>query len=307
MRSGGWGGSYGGQIGMPRATPWVRNLLIANAAVFLLTVAVGFERAFELLAFSPARALTRPWAMITYMFVHAGLWHLLMNLLIIYFFGPPLEERWGSDRFIKFYLICGLGGALLSFAFSDSSIVGASAACLRAPAGLRHRLAEPDDLHLGARPGAGEVAGRLPGGAQPHERHGLRQRRDSAPGPPRRGCGRLPPGGERVAAEARRAGRQTSARGDRGPVGRGRDLVGGGEDRWGWMASGDACAAGSPKCAARAHEAVGAVPARRARCASATAPRGRVPAVGTPVGWNARSSTGWTRCSTRSPAKGSSR
>ena len=129
MRSGGWGGSYGGQVGMPRATPWVRNLLIANAAVFLLTVAVGFDRAFELLAFSPARALTRPWAMITYMFVHAGLWHLLMNLLIIYFFGPPLEERWGSDRFIKFYLICGLGGALLSFAFSDSSIVGASAAC----------------------------------------------------------------------------------------------------------------------------------------------------------------------------------
>ena len=131
MRHVNWRGSYGGggPVAVPRATPWVRNLLIANAAIFLLTVAVGFERAFELLAFSPARALTRPWAMLTYMFVHAGLWHLLMNLLIIYFFGPPLEERWGSDRFIKFYLVCGLGGALLSFAFSDSSIVGASAAC----------------------------------------------------------------------------------------------------------------------------------------------------------------------------------
>ena len=52
-----------------------------------------------------------------------------MNLLFIFFFGPPLEARWGSDRFIKFYLICGLGGALLSFAFSESRIVGASAAC----------------------------------------------------------------------------------------------------------------------------------------------------------------------------------
>ncbi len=111
------------------ATPWVKRLLIANAAVFLISVAVGFEAVADLFAFSPGRLLSRPWGMLTYMFVHQGLWHLLINLLFIFFFGPPLESRWGSDLFIKFYLVCGLGGVLLSFAFSGASIVGASAAC----------------------------------------------------------------------------------------------------------------------------------------------------------------------------------
>lgn len=110
-------------------TPWVKRLLIANAVVFLVSIAVGFEVIADLFAFSPGRLVSRPWGMLTYMFVHQGLWHLLINLLFIFFFGPPLESRWGSDLFIKFYLICGLGGVLLSFAFSDASIVGASAAC----------------------------------------------------------------------------------------------------------------------------------------------------------------------------------
>lgn len=121
--------AYGGPAPRMRVTPWVKILLIANAAVFLVAVAVGPASMFDLFAFSPGRVLVRPWGMLTYMFMHAGLWHLLMNLLFIFFFGPPLEARWGSDRFIKFYLICGLGGVLLSFAFSDAVIVGASAAC----------------------------------------------------------------------------------------------------------------------------------------------------------------------------------
>jgi len=121
--------AFGGAPGGLRVTPWVKRLLIANAVVFLLTVAVGYGLMVDLFAFSPSRLLTRPWGMLTYMFVHAGLWHLLMNLLFIFFFGPPLESRWGSDLFIKFYLICGLGGVLLSFVFSGASIVGASAAC----------------------------------------------------------------------------------------------------------------------------------------------------------------------------------
>ncbi|MYE68740.1 MAG: rhomboid family intramembrane serine protease [Gemmatimonadetes bacterium] len=110
-------------------TPWVKALLIANGIVFLVTFIVGARPIFDLFAFSPARIWSRPWGMVTYMFLHAGFWHLLMNCLFIFFFGPPLESRWGSNMFIRFYLICGLGGVLLSFAFSDASIVGASAAC----------------------------------------------------------------------------------------------------------------------------------------------------------------------------------
>lgn len=123
------GPPFGGVGGGLRATPWVKRLLTANAAVFLVTAAVGIGTMADLFAFSPSRLLERPWGMLTYMFVHAGLWHLLMNMLVIFFFGPPLERRWGSDFFIKFYLVCGLGGVALSFLFADASIVGASAAC----------------------------------------------------------------------------------------------------------------------------------------------------------------------------------
>ena len=110
-------------------TPWVKILLISNAVVYLVTLVVGRGPIFDLFAFSPDRILQQPWGMLTYMFVHAGFWHLLMNMLFIFFFGPPLEERWGSEMFLKFYLVCGLGGVLLSFLFAEATIVGASAAC----------------------------------------------------------------------------------------------------------------------------------------------------------------------------------
>ena len=114
---------------LPRMTPWVKRLLIANGVVFAVSLVVGGEPLFRLFAFAPARIWDQPWGMLTYMFVHAGFWHLLMNVLFIFFFGPPLESRWGSPIFIRFFVLCGLGGVLLSFAFSDAAIVGASAAC----------------------------------------------------------------------------------------------------------------------------------------------------------------------------------
>lgn len=108
-------------------TPWVKRLIIANIAVFVMTAISPFVISY--LAFSPSQVLFRPWTIVTYMFVHGGFWHLFFNLLSLFFFGPPIEARWGSREFIKYYLICGLGGALLSFAFAfNSSVVGASAA-----------------------------------------------------------------------------------------------------------------------------------------------------------------------------------
>ncbi|MBT8398094.1 MAG: rhomboid family intramembrane serine protease [Gemmatimonadetes bacterium] len=109
-------------------TPWVKRLLIANVAVFLVTM-VDLRFFFEWFAFSPSTVLTRPWGVVTYMFLHGGLMHLFVNMLVLFFFGPPLEARWGSTDFLRFYLICGLGGVALSFVFAPSaSIVGASAA-----------------------------------------------------------------------------------------------------------------------------------------------------------------------------------
>jgi membrane associated rhomboid family serine protease len=107
-------------------TPWVKRLLIANAVVFLITAA--FTVLIPFLAFTPARIIPQFWTPVTYMFVHLGLFHLLINMLLLFFFGPPLEQRWGSDEFLKFYFITGLGAAALSFIFPTQSIAGASGA-----------------------------------------------------------------------------------------------------------------------------------------------------------------------------------
>jgi membrane associated rhomboid family serine protease len=107
-------------------TPWVKRLLIANGVVFLLTVA--FSGMWSYLAFTPAEVLRQPWTPLTYMFVHQRFFHLLFNMLGLFFFGPPLEERWGSTEFLKFYLVCGVGGAILSLLMPQYPIIGASAA-----------------------------------------------------------------------------------------------------------------------------------------------------------------------------------
>ena len=118
-----------GSFGMAfRPTPMVKRLLIANSVVFAITLLMPPRLVIDWMAFQPARIIFRPWAPLTYMFVHGGLYHLFFNMLMLFFFGRPIEEKWGEREFLKFYLICGLGGALLSFLFLPSSIVGASAA-----------------------------------------------------------------------------------------------------------------------------------------------------------------------------------
>jgi membrane associated rhomboid family serine protease len=110
-------------------THWVKRLLIANGAVFVLTMALPVLTLQ--LAFSPARVVAEPWTIFTigsYMFVHGNFFHLFFNMLVLFFFGPPLEERWTSPEFLKFYLVCGAGGAILSLIFWEYPIIGASAA-----------------------------------------------------------------------------------------------------------------------------------------------------------------------------------
>lgn len=114
-------GSFGSML-----TPWVRKLLIANGVVFVFLLAFGGLTPY--LAFTPALLLLQPWSIVTYMFVHDGFLHLFFNMLVLFFFGPVLEDRWGSREFLKFYLLCGVGAALLSFLLPGAGIVGASGA-----------------------------------------------------------------------------------------------------------------------------------------------------------------------------------
>jgi len=108
-------------------TPWVLRLIVANTAVFLLSMTVA--GLMDSLVLVPALILQRPWSAITYMFLHGGLGHLFFNMLALFFFGSRVEQRLGERQFLILYFASGVAGALLSAVFSPwSAIVGASGA-----------------------------------------------------------------------------------------------------------------------------------------------------------------------------------
>jgi len=108
-------------------TPWVKKLLLANIVMFILANAV--RDLFFAFALVPMAVLVRPWTVVTYMFLHADLMHLLFNMIGLFFFGPRLEMRLGGRDFLWLYFLGGFGGAVFSFFFAPgSSVVGASAA-----------------------------------------------------------------------------------------------------------------------------------------------------------------------------------
>jgi membrane associated rhomboid family serine protease len=108
-------------------TPYVRILLFANIGVFFLQNTTDLVTAAMI--FVPRLIIVRPWTIITYMFLHAGLMHLAFNMLGLFFFGPRVEERLGSRNFLTLYLISGISGAVLSLITAPSSaVLGASAA-----------------------------------------------------------------------------------------------------------------------------------------------------------------------------------
>jgi len=108
-------------------TPWVKRLLALNVVVFFIDLPTPGR--LEGLAFVPMYSLRHPWTILTYMFLHAGVSHILFNMIALWVFGPRVESRIGERRFIQLYLVSGICGALLSFLFAPMSpIVGASAA-----------------------------------------------------------------------------------------------------------------------------------------------------------------------------------
>jgi membrane associated rhomboid family serine protease len=112
----------------PRITPAVQALIAINVAMlFLQWTVVGMLPSLLAYRGEPLRAW---WTPVTYMFVHAGLWHLALNMYTLWIFGPRVEHTWGTKRFVWFYLWCGLGGVLAHalFGSSTASLVGASGA-----------------------------------------------------------------------------------------------------------------------------------------------------------------------------------
>lgn len=55
----------------------------------------------------------RPWQLVSYGFLHGGIGHLFFNMFALYMFGLPIEQLWGTRRFVIFYFVCMVGAALV--------------------------------------------------------------------------------------------------------------------------------------------------------------------------------------------------
>jgi len=107
--------SYGNSF--QRTTPIVLNLIIINAIVFFAQMAFGgmepLNKVNDMFALHHYKSeMFKPHQLVTHMFMHGGLFHILFNMLALWMFGTMLERIWGPKRFLIFYLICGLGAGL---------------------------------------------------------------------------------------------------------------------------------------------------------------------------------------------------
>lgn len=118
-------------------TPMVRLLIIANAAIYLLDLLSG-QWLGRLGYFSIADTLHggRLWQLITFQFLHAGLWHVFFNMLSLFYMGPIVERWWGPKRFIAFYLLSGMGGAAFYTALASAGFISPNAYMLGASANI---------------------------------------------------------------------------------------------------------------------------------------------------------------------------
>ena len=90
--------------------------MIANVALWLLTLVFkkfGIELVGILGLFNYSSPYFHWWQPLTYMFMHSGFSHLFFNMFAVLMFGPVLEREWGEKKFIFYYLVCGLGAALV--------------------------------------------------------------------------------------------------------------------------------------------------------------------------------------------------
>ncbi len=146
------GGGFGG--GGPLnffgpLTDTVKYLIIANVAVLLLMFllpdpkGVSTDPVYQrsdivgkYLSLVPAEVFPglQLWRLATYMFLHGGVFHILLNMLILWWFGSPLEQIWGRNKFLRYYFITGIGAGVVCVPFyylfgsPVATIIGASGA-----------------------------------------------------------------------------------------------------------------------------------------------------------------------------------
>ena len=112
----------------------IKILVSVNFGIFLLQTISGAESEF-FRSFGLVPKLVwsefKLWQPFTYLFFHGGVWHVLMNMFVLWMFGSELERLWGKNHFLKYYFVTGVGSGIVTMLFglnSTVAIVGASGA-----------------------------------------------------------------------------------------------------------------------------------------------------------------------------------
>ena len=108
-------GTPGMGFGPPVTPPIIKQLLIANAAIFVVQILSGGAVFTRLFGVTPAAVWQGGylWQPFTYMWLHGGLGHIAMNCFVLWMFGSQLALAWGTRRFLRFYLLCGVGAGFI--------------------------------------------------------------------------------------------------------------------------------------------------------------------------------------------------
>ena len=115
-------------------TDAIKTLISVNFAIFILqSISSSETMFFSNFGLVPKLVWSqlKIWQPFTYMFFHGDIWHVLINMFVLWMFGSELERIWGKKNFLRFYFITGVGSGLLTMLFGLESmipVVGASGA-----------------------------------------------------------------------------------------------------------------------------------------------------------------------------------
>ena len=127
-------------LGRPqRITPIVLNLIIINVLVFIIQSMFDGKPSDNILDLKITRELAlypyhtiffKPYQLVTHMFAHGSIFHILLNMYALWMIGTVLERVWGPKRFLIFYLVCGLAAGVAQMFLSNGPAIGASGAIM---------------------------------------------------------------------------------------------------------------------------------------------------------------------------------
>ena len=160
--------NFASSFGPGPVTPAIKAIMIANVAAYLAALIVpAITLGFGL---RPADVVGKlhVWQLVTYMFLHGGIFHILFNMLALWMFGVELERMWGSQFFAKYYFVTGVGAALTTLILSLTPLpfanqlyysltIGASGAVYGVLLAYAMYFSEPADLPVLRVPDSREV------------------------------------------------------------------------------------------------------------------------------------------------------